>query len=114
MIAMVTRGLFLESPEKTLRARKAIQKTPTRSFCKAVVKGIKINITARFCASRHLHFEDTKKIVSPEVRPKSLGTFEKQAPAYFQEECCAPLAQPLWHLHPQLPLTNCFNFCIEF
>ena len=112
MIAMVTRGLFLESPEKPFR--KLLPAHSVKLVFPYVVKGIKINITARFCASRHLHFEDTKKIVSPEVHPKSLGTFEKQAPAYFQEECCAPLAQPLWHLHPQLPLTNCFNFCIEF
>ena len=45
-----------------------------------VVKGIKIKITAKFRASRRLSFEDTKRIMSPEMRPKSLGTFEKQAP----------------------------------
>ena len=45
-----------------------------------VVKGIKIKITAKFRASRRLRFEDKKKIMSPEMRPKSLGTFEKQAP----------------------------------
>ena len=47
-----------------------------------VVKGIKIKITAKFCASRHLSFEDTKKIESPEMRQKSFGTFEKQAPEH--------------------------------
>ena len=46
-----------------------------------VVEGIKINITAKFRASRRLHFEDTKRIMSPDLRPKSFGTFEKQAPA---------------------------------
>ena len=45
-----------------------------------VVKGIKIKITAKFRASRRLSFEDTKRIMSPEMRPESLGTFEKQAP----------------------------------
>ena len=45
-----------------------------------VVKGIKIKITAKFRASRRLRFEDTKRIMSPEMRPKSFGTFEKQAP----------------------------------
>ena len=45
-----------------------------------VVEGIKINITAKFRASRRLHFEDTKRIMSPDLRPKSFGTFEKQAP----------------------------------
>ena len=44
-----------------------------------VVKGIKIKITAKFRASRRLHFEDTKRIMSPEIRPKSFVTFEKQA-----------------------------------
>ena len=45
-----------------------------------VVKGIKIKIAAKFRASRRLSFEDTKRIMSPEIRPKSLGTFEKEAP----------------------------------
>ena len=45
-----------------------------------VVKGIKIKITAEFRASSRLRFEDTKRIMSPEIRPKSFGTFEKQAP----------------------------------
>ena len=45
-----------------------------------VVKGIIIKITAKFRASRHLRSEDTKRIMSPEMRPKSFGTFEKRAP----------------------------------
>ena len=45
-----------------------------------VVTGIKIKLTAKFRASRRLSFEDTKRIMSPEMRPKSFGTFEKQAP----------------------------------
>ena len=45
-----------------------------------VVKGIKIKISAKFHASRRLSCEDTKKIMSPEMRPKSFGTSEKQAP----------------------------------
>ena len=45
-----------------------------------VVKGIKIKIIAKFRASRRLCFEDTKRIMSPEMRPKRFGTFEKQAP----------------------------------
>ena len=47
-----------------------------------VVKGIKTKITAKFRASRHLRFEDKKRIMSPEIRPKSFGTFEKQAPGF--------------------------------
>ena len=51
-----------------------------------VVKGIKIKITAKLRAPRHLRFEDTKRIMSPEMCPKSFGTFEKWAPAlYFLE-----------------------------
>ena len=44
-----------------------------------VVKGIKINITAKFRALRRFRFKDTKRIKSPEIRPTSFGTFEKQA-----------------------------------
>ena len=33
------------------------------------VKGIRIKITAKFRASRSLRFEDTKRIMSPEMRP---------------------------------------------
>ena len=44
-----------------------------------VVMGIKIKITAKFCASRRLRFEDTKRTMSPEMCPKSFGTFEKRA-----------------------------------
>ena len=47
-----------------------------------VVKGIKIKITAKFRASIRLRFEDTKRIMSPEIRPKSFGTLEKQAPGW--------------------------------
>ena len=43
-------------------------------------KGISINITAKFRALRRLHFEDTKTIMSAEMRPKSLRTLEKRAP----------------------------------
>ena len=41
-----------------------------------VVKGIKTKITANFRASRRLRFEDTKRTMSPEIRPKSFGTWE--------------------------------------
>ena len=45
-----------------------------------VVKGIKVEVTAKFWASRRIRFEDTKRIMSPEIRQNSFGTFEKQAP----------------------------------
>ena len=45
-----------------------------------VVKGIKMKIIAKFRASGRLLFEDTKRIMSPEMHPKGFGTFEKRAP----------------------------------
>ena len=38
-----------------------------------VVKGIKIKIIAKFRASRRLCFEDTKRMMSSEIRPKFSG-----------------------------------------
>ena len=35
-------------------------------------------------SSRHLSFEDTRRIMSPEMRLKSFGTFQKQAPDCYQ------------------------------
>ena len=48
-----------------------------------VVKEIKIKITAIFHTSRCLRFVDTPRIMSPEMPPKSLGTFEKRAPGHI-------------------------------
>ena len=50
-----------------------------------VVKGIKIKITLKFRASSRLRFEDIKRIMSPEMRPKSFETFEKRAKTYVDE-----------------------------
>ena len=41
---------------------------------------MKIKIAAKFRAPTGLRFENTKRITSSEIRPKSFGTFEKQAP----------------------------------
>ena len=72
-------GPFLESPEKPfLKLRPPYSVKLVFSY---VVKGIKIKITAKARASRRLRFEDTKSIMSPEMRLKSFGTFEKQAPS---------------------------------
>ena len=60
-----------------------------------VVEGIKINKTAKFRASRRLHFEDTKRIMSPDLRPKSFGTFEKQAPGLYPSTKTSDLAAVL-------------------
>ena len=75
-VSLKSRTLF--GPEKPFR--KLLPAHSVKLVFPYVVKGIKIKITANFCASRNLRFEDTKKIVSPEMRPKSFGTFEKQAP----------------------------------
>ena len=40
-----------------------------------VVKRIKIKITAKFRSSRRLRFDDRKRIMSPEMPPKSFETF---------------------------------------
>ena len=40
---------------------------------------MKIKTTVKFRASRRLGFEDTKIIMSPEMRPKSFGMFENRA-----------------------------------
>ena len=54
------------------------------------VWGMKIK-TAKFRALRRLYFEDTKRSMSPELRPKSFGTFEKRAPGL---EKCRRTFQP--------------------
>ena len=45
-----------------------------------VVKGIKIKITAKFRASRRHRFEDSKRIMSPEIHPKSSRDFRETGP----------------------------------
>ena len=70
----------LSGPEKPfVKLRPA---SSVRRELSYVVKGIKININAKFHASKRLRFEDTKKIMSPEMRPKSFGTFGKRAPEH--------------------------------
>ena len=74
-------GPFLESPEKPfVKLQPAYSIKLVFSY---VVKGIKMKITAKFRASRRLRFEDKKSSMSPEMRPKSFGTFEKRAPVTF-------------------------------
>ena len=69
--------LFLESPEKPfVKHRPAYSVKVVFSY---VVKGIKIKITAKFCA-RDAFVWRYKDFMSPEVHPKSFGTFNKQAP----------------------------------
>jgi len=68
----------LFGPEKPLvKLRPAYSVKLVSSY---VVKGIKVKINAKFRASTRLRFEDTKRIMSPKICPKSFGTFKKQAP----------------------------------
>ena len=77
-VGFETWGPFLESPEKLfVKLRSANSVKP---FFSHFEKGIKIKIYAKFRASRRLRFEDTKRIMSPEIRPTGFGTFEKRAP----------------------------------
>lgn len=73
-------GAHFSKVSKTFWAWKAICKTPTWLCCKAGLficwKQIK---TAKFRASRSLCFEDTKRIMSLKMCPKSFRTFKKKA-----------------------------------
>ena len=96
------RGLFLESPEKPfVKLRPAYCAKLVFSY---VVKGIKI--TAKFCASRCLRFEDTKRIMAPEIRPKSFGTFEKQAPGLFGDHWVSVSFEGAMPLHIRVVLLS--------
>ena len=65
-----------------------------------VAKGIKVKIRAKFRALRHLGFEDTETTMSPEMRPKSDGTFEKCVP-------CLSCTKGL--IAPSPPIPSCFQ-----
>ena len=43
-----------------------------------MMKVIQIKITGKFLDSTRLRFEDRKRIMSPEIRPKSSRDFEKK------------------------------------
>ena len=77
-------GPFSRNYRKSFRREKPFVKLRPAYSVKlvfsVVVKGIKIKMTAKFRTSRLLRFEDIKRIMSPEMRPKSFGTFEKRVP----------------------------------
>ena len=106
------RNLFgLEKP--FVKLRPAYSAKLVFSF---VVKGIKIKITAKFRAFRRLTFEDTKRILSLEMHPKSFGTFEKQAPG---DICGFAHPFPWTFLYPGIPFFPFLNhqdfpFTIQF
>ena len=88
-ISRKARKLF--GPEKQfVKLRSAYSAKLVFSY---VIKGIKIKINAKFRSSRQRRFQDTKRFMLPEMRPKSLGTFEKRAPGNiceFDKKCA-------WH-----------------
>ena len=71
---------------KTFPARKAIGKIKLRTAYSVklvfsyVIKGTQIKVAAKFRAARRLRIEDTKRIMSPKMRPNSFGAFEKRVP----------------------------------
>ena len=75
-VSRKSRNLF--GPEKQLVKLRPVYSI--KLLFSYVEKGIKMKTTAKFRASRRLRFADTKRIMSPEMSPKSFGTFEKQAP----------------------------------
>ena len=83
---LVSRGPFLESAENfsgPKREEPFVKLRPAYSVklvFSYVVKGVTIKISAKCRASRRVRFEDTKRIMPPEMRPKSFGTLKKQAP----------------------------------
>ena len=73
-------GPFFELPEKPyVKLRPAFS---VKLIFSCVAKGRKIKITAKFLALRRFHFEDTKRIMSPEMRANSFRTLEKRAPGF--------------------------------
>ena len=62
---------FIESPVRPF-AKLRLARSGKHVFSH-VVKGITNKVTGTFRASRRLRFEDTKRIMSPEMRPKVSG-----------------------------------------
>ena len=90
-VSQTTRKLYgAEKPFVKLRTAYSV-----KLVFSYVVKGIKVKITAKFRDTGHLRFEDTKRIMSPETCPKSVGTFEKRAPG----ESCQRTDNPPMKTH---------------
>ena len=75
---ITSRRPFPAKVPKTYRARSQFVKLRPAYSAKLVfsyvVKGIRIEITGKFSVSRRLRFEDTTRIMSPEMRLKRFGT----------------------------------------
>ena len=93
---------FLESPEKPfVKPRPALSAKLVFLY---VVKEIKIKVTPKFRASRRMRLEDTKRIMSPKMCPKS---FEKRASGLSYSKGC-PDSTIHWINHH--PLENSISF----
>ena len=77
------RGPFLESPETFSGPKEPFVKLRLTYSLKLVfshvVKGWKIKITVKFRASRRLHFENTKRMMSPFLSGERCVTSRKTA-----------------------------------
>ena len=90
------------------RARKAIRKMTTCLLC----KGNKNKNNCKVSCPRRLRFEDAKIIMSPEIRPKSFGNFEKQAPGpVVGRRVLSPLRQTSSGGHNSFPRTRRLQIC---
>ena len=108
----VSRGPFLKKSPKIFGPEKSFVKLRPANSLKLVfsnvVKGIKIKTTAKFRASRRLRYEDTKRIMSPEMRPKSFG-ISRNGPLSRTEKQYSHMLRDqdkLWSCRPQIRLTN--------
>ena len=81
-------GARFQKVLQNFQAQKPFVKLQPAYFVKLVfsnvVKRINIKITVKLHALRCRHFEDTKRIMSPAMCPKSFRTFEKWAQAGSQ------------------------------
>ena len=74
---------------------------------------MKIKITAKFRALRRLRFEDTKRIMSPEMRPKSFGTFEKQPPVSLKSRKLFWPKKSFVKLQPAYSVKLIFSYVVK-
>ena len=88
---VLVRGPFLESPEKPfVKLRPAYSVKLIFSY---VVKGIKIKITAKFCASRHLRLKIQRELWHPKYARKVSGLSRNR-----------PLVLIILHYHTHIKL----------
>ena len=119
----MVRGCSLTVP-RAFRARKASSQTATFMFLKIDLLTYMFNVRktkriAKFDGLESRRCKDIKGILAAEIGPKSLGTFEKQAPRQNlnpENPHVSPEAFTLWithppgYLHKVLPTTSTYIF----